>query len=97
MDALSVARKKLAAAPDSPPSGLAGAQFLDGLALIPINETTAATSGILRATFDAIAADPDVARSRAASRARGPEVNAEFTAAAGRLAKRTAEYYAALK
>lgn len=92
-----MANKRRRPAPEAPSSGIDGVHFLDGLASIPINETAAATSGVLRATFDAIADDLDVARSREAARARGPEALAEFTAAAGRLAQRTAEYYAALK
>lgn len=90
-----MANKRRPAAPVAPSSGLPGVHFLDTFASIPINETTAATAGVLRATFDAIADDLDVARSREA--ARGSEALAEFTAAAGRLAQRTAEYYAALK
>jgi hypothetical protein len=90
-------KKRRPAAPVASSSGLDGIHFLDTLASIPINETTAATSGVLRATFDSISADADVARARAAARARGPEALAEFTAAAGRLAQRTGEYYASLK
>lgn len=92
-----MARKRQTPAPEAPSSGLPGVHFLDALASIPINETTASTAGVLRATFDGISADLDVARAREAARARGPEALAEFTGAVARLAARTAAYHASLK
>jgi hypothetical protein len=69
--------------------------FLDGLASIPVNPVTLASSGVLRATFDAIKDDPDVARSREAARGRDQDVIDAHAGAVARLAQRTAEYYAA--
>lgn len=68
--------------------------FLDGLASIPVNPVTLASSGVLRATFDAISDDPDVARSREAARGRGQDVIDAHAGAVARLAQRTAEHYA---
>jgi hypothetical protein len=87
-----MARKKQATAPAAPTSGWPGVHFLDTLASLPLNATTVATSGILRAAFDAITDDVDVAASRAASRAQGPEAMAEHLSAAAGLARRSAEY-----
>lgn len=69
-------------------------RFLDGLASIPVNPVTLAPSGVLRATFDAIKDDPDVARSREAARGRGQDVIDAHAGAVARLAARTAEHYA---
>jgi hypothetical protein len=73
-------------------SGRPGVHLLDTLASIPLNPTTVATSGVLRATYDAIAEDADVAASYAAARAQGPEAMEKHHAAAGGLARRSAEY-----
>ena len=72
--------------------GRPGVHLLDQLASIPLNPATVASAGILRATFDAIAADPDVAASAAAALAQGPEAMEKHHAAAGGLARRSAEY-----
>jgi hypothetical protein len=87
-----MARKKQGAAPAAPSSGWPGVHFLDTLASIPLNATVVATSGILRAAFDAIGEDADVSRSREAARAQGPKAVEEHTAAAAGLARRSAEY-----
>lgn len=68
--------------------------FLDGLASIPVNPVTLASSGVLRATFDAISDDPDVARSGEAARGRDQDVIHAHAGAVARLAQRTAEHYA---
>jgi hypothetical protein len=72
--------------------GRAGVHLLDTLASIPLNPATVASSGILRAAFDAIATDPDVVASAAAARAQGPAAMEKHLAAAAGLARRSAEY-----
>jgi hypothetical protein len=73
-------------------SGRPGVHLLDTLASIPLNPSTVATSGILRAAFDAIAQDADVSASYTAARAQGPEAMEQHVAAAGGLARRSVEY-----
>jgi hypothetical protein len=78
----------------APVAGSGDFHFLDGLASIPVNPVTLASSGVLRAIFDAISGDPDVARSREAARGRGQDVIDAHAGAVARLAQRTAEHYA---
>ncbi|MCB5282726.1 MULTISPECIES: hypothetical protein [unclassified Arthrobacter] len=81
----------------SAPSRRSVVHTLDELASIPLNPATVASAGIVRAAFDALATDPDVTASAAAARAQGPAAMEKHLAAAGALARRSAEYAFSLK
>lgn len=89
-----MAIKKQSAAPVPMISSRPGEHALDKLAPLALSAGTIASSGVVRAAFDAVAEHPLTARSYAAARSLGQEELARHTAAAAGLAQRSAEAYA---